>query len=140
MTERSVSKYSCKNDEDAATENECQAEEVDPWKAERANDGKWKQNDYDVRGDVVDSVDTPQYERRQARACRRPVVDLMDWAALKDRDGCEDSHEYKDDGEDDEADLPEEARGKDAEVQEDNRRFGQVDGELVIDLKLEEVL
>lgn len=113
---------------------------MDGGKTERANDRKWKENDDDVRSDVVNGIDTPQRQRRQAGTLDILIVDLVHWMALKYGERSQDCHEDKDDGEQEEADLSKDTRGKYAIVEEENGRLSEIDGELVVDLQLEEVL
>jgi hypothetical protein len=67
-------------------------------------------------------------------------VDCRDWIALKDCESCQNDHDTHDKGEDDKADLAKETNRKDTIIEKDNRRFRKVDGDLVVDLELEEVL
>lgn len=60
--------------------------------------------------------------------------------ALKYGESGEDGHEDEDDSEQDQADVSKDTRGKDAIVEKENGGLCQVDGELVVDLQLEEVL
>jgi hypothetical protein len=60
--------------------------------------------------------------------------------ALEDRERCEYDHEDDDDYEENEANLAEETGREDTVIQQDDRGLGQIDGQLVVDLELEEVL
>lgn len=132
-------------DEDAEPEDEGQADFLGAWEAERPDHEGQGGQDYDVGGDVVDGICEPEGGCADAGGLVGTVGDgrgiggvgvpeVVDGCALEDggEDGC--NGVGGDDGKTAPAGAHKPGLGEDAEVEGQDREFGEVDGEFVEDL------
>lgn len=94
-----------------------------------------QQQDQDIGGNRVAGIGVPVLS--QTNTCRmgRLVPSSANWVALEDGHQRAGNGICRDDAQQDEAADAEPPLDKDSQIQEDNGRFGQADGELVEDLR-----
>jgi hypothetical protein len=98
----------------------------------RRKDGMHRQQqDQDIRGDREARIGIPVHGDADTRPWDRLVPGSCDWRALPDGRRSGGDHVRQDDAQQDVAQDAKVALYEDAEVQQQDRRLGQVDGDLV---------